>query len=376
MKQQQPYRYCVFCGSALVSASCPRCGPARPSSVPHGSPPAPVPVAPRLRTPADTRRIWPAVLITAIVGLVLLCTATVRLVPRFIGPEAAVRAYFDALADRDATRARGLLAEGSAIGQRGPIAGVDERADLSLLTDATLHHAGYTPPRNLTVGRTIWTGTSATVEASYDFGGPPITITLPLVNERGLRGLPSWRITDGLLELRLESVVTGRLVVAGATLPMTTTRSMVAFPGAYRVALPEHPLYRAEPAIAFANGASASLSPVEVRENVRRDVEQQVRAHVDGCARRIELAPSGCPFVASSSVPVKILSWTIVRYPELSFTVVADGGVSVTSPGQGVAAATVIRTSGAGASWQETVSFDISGTVRVVDGKAVLSNGR
>lgn len=69
-------------------------------------------------------------LITAVVGVVLLCTAVVRLVPRFIGPEAKVRAYFDALADRDATRARRLLADGSVIGQRVPIAGVDERGDL------------------------------------------------------------------------------------------------------------------------------------------------------------------------------------------------------------------------------------------------------
>ena len=93
-------------------------------------------------------------------------------------------------------------------------------------------------------------------------------------------------------------------------------------------------------------------------------------------ARRIELAPSGCPFVASSSVPVKLVSWTIVRYPELTFTVGADGAVSVTSPVQGVAAATVIRASGAGASWQETVGFDISGTVRAIDGKGVLSIAR
>ncbi|MER6591781.1 hypothetical protein ABT214_08015 [Micromonospora purpureochromogenes] len=315
-------------------------------------------------------------LITTIVGLALLCTAAVLLVPRFIGPEAAVRTYFDALADRDATKARELLADGSAIGQPGPVAGVDERADLSLLTNGTLRSPGYTPPRNLSIERANWTGASATVHASYDFGGPRITVTLPLMNERGMRGLPSWRITDGLLELRLDSAATGQLIVAGSSLPMATARSLVAFPGAYRVTLPEHPLYRAEPVIAFAGGAIASPSPVQVRESVRQDVEQQARAHVDGCARRNQLAPSGCPFVASSSVPVKIVAWSIVRYPELSFTLGTGGEVSVTSPAQGVAAATVVRSSGAGTSWQETVTFDIRGTVDVVDGKAVLSIAR
>ncbi|MET7808539.1 hypothetical protein [Micromonospora chersina] len=315
-------------------------------------------------------------LIAVAVGLALLCTTAVRLVPRFIGPEAAVRAYFGALADRDATRARGLLADGPATGQRGPITGVDERADLSLLTNPTLRDTGYTPPRNVTVVRTHWTGTSATVQATYDFGGPPTTVILPLVNVRGLRGLPSWRITDGLLELLLASPVTGRLVVAGRTLPISGTRGFVAFPGAYRVALPEHPLYEAEPVIAFAGGALASPAPVEVPEDVRQDVQQQARALVDGCARRPEVAPSGCPFVASSSVPVKVVSWTIVRYPELGFAVAAGDAVSVTSPEPGVATATVVRASGAGASWQETVTVDINGTVRAVDGKPILSIAR
>ncbi|MFG3301864.1 hypothetical protein [Micromonospora chersina] len=314
-------------------------------------------------------------LIIAIVGVVFVCTVAVRLVPRFIGPEAAVRAYFDALAGRDATRARGLLADGSAIGQRGPVAGVDERADLSLLTEGTLHDPGYTPPRNLTVGSTTWTGTSATVQASYDFGGPQISVTLPLVNENGMRGLPSWRITDGLLELQLAAPLDDRLVVAGRTLPIRGTQALVVFPGAYRVALPEHPLYGAKPVIAFAGGTLASPSPVEVRENVRQDVEQQVRTHVDACARRNQLAPPGCRFLAGNSVPVKVVSWTIVRYPELSFTVGASDTVSVTS-NPGIATATVVRVSGGGASWQETVRVDISGTVRAVDGKAVLSIAR
>lgn len=43
---------------------------------------------------------------------------------------------------------------------------------------------------------------------------------------------------------------------ACCTLPMAGTRSLVDFPGAHRVALPEHPLYRAEPVIAFAGGAA------------------------------------------------------------------------------------------------------------------------
>lgn len=372
MKQQQPHRYCMYCGSALVAASCPQCGPARPSSIP----PAPVPVRHEPRTPAATRGLWPGVLIAAAVGLALLCTTAMRLVPRFVGPEAAVRAYFGALADRDATRARGLLADGPAIGRRGPIAGTDERADLSLLTNATLRDAGYTPPRNVTVERTRWAGTSATVQATYDFGGPPITVTLPLVNENGMRGLPSWRITDGLLELTLAAPLDDRLVVAGRTLPIRGTQALVVFPGAYRVALPEHPLYGAKPVIAFAGGTLASPSPVEVRENVRQDVEQQVRTHVDACARGNQLAPPGCRFLPGNSVPVKVVSWTIVRYPELGFTVGAGGTVSVTSPAQGIAAATVVRASGAGASWQETVRVDINGTVRAVNGKPVLSIAR
>lgn len=45
---------------------------------------------------------------------------------------------------------------------------------------------GLTPPRNVTIERTTWTGTSATVEASFDFDGPPSTITPPLVIENRL----------------------------------------------------------------------------------------------------------------------------------------------------------------------------------------------
>jgi hypothetical protein len=313
------------------------------------------------------------VLIAAILGFVLLWTAAVLLVPRFIGPEGAVRAYFDALAHRDASKARELLADAAAIRQPGPIAGVDHRADLSLLTNDTLRSNGYTPPRNVSTEITSLTGASATVRVSYDFGGARTNISLPLINERGMRGLPSWRLTDGLLELWLQSTVAGRLVVAGTTLPMTTARSLVAFPGAYRLALPDHPLYQAKPVIAFAGGGgSPEPSPVEVRAKVRQDIEQQAWAYVDECARRNEVAPSGCPFVANSGVPVKVVGWTIMRYPELTLAVTAGGTVTVTSHG-GLAAATVVESSGAGTSWEESDIFDINGTVEVVDGKAVLS---
>lgn len=320
-------------------------------------------------------------MITAIVGVVLLCllcAAGVRLVQRYIGPEVAVRAYFDALADRDANKARELLASGSAIGQPGPIAGVDKRADLSLLTNEILRSRGYTPPRNVSIERTNWTGVSATVEASYDLGGERIYITLPLLDERGRRELPAWRITDGLLELWLPPAATGRVVVvAGTSLRMTSARgSLVAFPGAYRVTLPEHPLYQTPPVIAFAGATSPSPSSIEVRESVRQDIEQQVRAHVDGCARRNELAPPGCPFYASnnSMAPATAVDWTITQYPQLIIEVVEGGTVTVRSAADGTATATAtIAPALGGGHWQQNFPFAIRGTVHVVDGKAVLS---
>ncbi|WP_328422707.1 hypothetical protein OG470_09255 [Micromonospora sp. NBC_00389] len=311
-------------------------------------------------------------MIAAAVGLVGLCAASVLLVPRFVGPEAAVRAYFDALADRDADRARTLLAEGSTVGQSGSVAGVDARADLSLLTNSTLANSGYTPPRNVEIKVTSWTVGSASTQVSYDFGGPRITRTLPLINQGGVRGLRSWRITDGLLELTLAHPLADRLVVAGTSLLVTTTRSMIAYPGAYRVTLPEHPLYQAQPMIAFAGGAILEHSSAEVRDDVRRDIEQQVRAHVDDCARRTERDPADCPFRASSYVAT-VKAWTIIRYPELVLKVVSGGIVSVQSSAQGVATVTLVRSPSDTNSWQESVAFEITGTVRAVDGKAKFS---
>ncbi|GGR76974.1 hypothetical protein GCM10010169_21460 [Micromonospora fulviviridis] len=73
---------------------------------------------------------------------------------------------------------------------------------------------------------------------------------------------------------------------------------------------------------------------------------------------------------------MKVVAWTIVRYPGLSFAVDAGDVVSVTSSGHGAAAGTLVRSSGTGASWQEAVTVGISGTVRAVDGKPVLSLAR
>lgn len=288
---------------------------------PQESPVRPSPYGQATERPAPRhRRPWPTAyrrrLIVGVAGAVVLVGvgSAVAIVMAPSSPEDAVEAYFAALAERDADRAKAVLAPGyDGNGVSDPF----------LLDGRVLRHPGYHPPRDVhfehlnpddpNAAFNSANGAQA-VRVAYTVAGTPYHHQLRLIPYDGGLWEQKWRIADPLLSLEIPTGM-GTPVVAGA-LFRTAHRPVVVFPGAYDLTLPAQPFLRVEPVTLFAGRMDRVPLRATLLEAGRAEVERRVREHVDACARRTELELRDCPYEMSlPQFPASAVTRRVVTYP-------------------------------------------------------------
>lgn len=335
-------RQCTTCAAAVPAEDhyCRRCGYAQPGALGAG--------AGRPSVLLDTRPSVPAILAAgAAVAAVAILAVTVLLVRAvFFGPEDTVRGYFDALAEREADRAWSMLDGESA---RGP-----------LLSSAALTDSGYQPPADVEIVSTDRDGGRVLVEVSFTVAGTAQQLLVGVVNER--RGLlRRWEIDQGQFQLVLgDGESTAELSVAGVRLsPEQYASSLTGFPGSYQVTAAGSPLLELEPVTALAGGPPVELT-YQLRPDARPEIERVVQDHLDGCLESRQLEPEGCQLEVFTFDDYDDVSWSLVRYPFLSYQVQPDGTVYVAGEG-GLARVTGTATGLFSSDLDEEVELPVSG---------------
>ncbi|WP_345762653.1 hypothetical protein [Diaminobutyricibacter sp. McL0608] len=183
--------------------------------------------------------------------------------------------------------------------------------------------------------------------------GTPVSSTFRVKQTGSILGvLPLWRFSTTPLAVAAVTVehaetftVSGRTLDTRAADPtqpaaaFTTKADYVVFaPGIYRLAHSSMYLH-ADTASLLARkpGAVASVSVVaEPTSDFVSQVESQLDAFLDDCAKQTVLQPSGCPFgVVIDDRVVGAPAWSIVRYPPVN--VVAGTNSWQMSPAEGIA---------------------------------------
>lgn len=353
---------CGGCGATIRDTDlyCRRCGDIQPAAVaaaprPEREPVVPGQVPPLLPTlPSRTGLIT---LVVLSVGLLVLTMPILVVRSVFYGPDDTIGRYFAALRDRDPVAAIAQLQESD----RG-------RAVGPLISAAALSGPGYLPPGKPTIVSLDTTDDDATAVVRYDVGGTTITTTLRLHRGRASNLLDRWRLADGPASVSV--AVTGPVQVGGLDLPGGLPEGdgqFLALPGGYVVKAAETPLLTSSAVTAVPGQAEAAVSQ-RVRPEVLTEVDRQVQAYVDTCARSTLLRPPGCPFAGSSYSFVSPIRWQITRNPKVNVDLDPDGTVTVSTATQGA-----YRVTGGPGSYDtsgDTGTFNISGTV-VANGQTV-----
>jgi hypothetical protein len=224
------------------------------------------------------------------------------------------------------------------------------------------------------------------VRIRYTIGADRAETSLLVERDPGLvfRGWSIVAGATGYLDVVAEDVASAQ--VAGATvstIPVPRggggrTGAHQAMLGAYTVTPGEHPLYTAPPVVVTLagdlRGARVTSVALElaVKPEVGAEVDKQVRARLDECARELDFAPRRCPF-AYQKVLYKPADprWRIDSYPKLSIypservtPTKAPLEVRTVEPGK----ATVTYTSD-GVPQTATVDVTVRGVVSVEAGK-------
>jgi hypothetical protein len=284
-------------------------------------------------------------------------------------PSAAdtVTAFYAALADRNAIRARTMLAPGG-----------DHQTNPTLLNDQTLRDPGYTPPSQVKVTQLPDSGTGQQ-GLGYEYTGVQVDCVIAGVAERqrvrlsraaGAR-LGPWRIIDGVGYLPLEPDLLNPTLVVAGTRYTSYGGSIDVFPGAYVVTL-RHPIFVAGPVTIRTGGPYTHLK-LDITPTMRANANTTVRERIDNCAHEADpMKDYECPFYDQLTFPGLPqagrpfqLSLTVLIYP--AFTVQVAGSITVrtTTPGQ-VRAVESDRTTGKPV-FDQTEPFTVTGYIENLD---------
>lgn len=315
------------------------------------------------------RRRWLGVV--AVLGAVLLVLGILHAVRlTAFSPDAVVRAYFQALTDRDAAAARQVTAGESVAGEA------------ELLTAAVLESEDYAPPADLEIVESSVDGRTAEAGVEFTISGRPQATTLRLRREDGLidRVFHRWRIVDAVRPLPLGEVP-GEVAVNGVPVlaqDLEGPRTLPALFGGYEVGVPaDDPLWdpRTVTVLVGPDEPRQIDVPMAARPEVRAEVERQLTGILDRCAASTELLPPGCPFGNSRIAQATDVAWRIEDYPGFTLTPGPDGfgGVAMLlhSTSDGEAVVTGIQEAfSLERPFEVVVPFPVSGVV-TVDGDAV-----
>jgi hypothetical protein len=170
---------------------------------------------------------------------------------------------------------------------------------------------GYQPPTDLSVADVSVAGGSGSVRVRYRLAGARHETPVLVERDAGW-GMRGWRIVGGATGyVDVVSTASKRARLAGGTVDtLPAARSGGRRDGANEVLLGvyavtadnEDPLFTAAPATVTVTGESrggrvASVAlDMTVKPAVVDEVNRQVRAYLDDCARVAEFRPRGCPF--------------------------------------------------------------------------------
>jgi hypothetical protein len=332
---------CPRCRASVSAEAeyCRICGHGLPGHQPEVTVTEPKAVAALLPTRPRTKTLTSLIAVGAFILAVSLPVLAVRWA--FYGPDDSVRNYFAALADRDANAAWDYVA--------------DESARPSTTDAAVLRHTDYTPPTKFRLGAVTIDGKNAQAQVHYEVGGTAHDETLTL-NRLGGPDHPyqRWHIANALQPLPGVASVLPLVELAGfPVLIADQTGGLQAFPGSYVMRLPDSPLIEADPVTVRTGegSSSANLAP-RLRSTAWQKIEEQIKTYLDGCVRRAEAAPSGCPFSYDSYYSLTSIAWRITQYPTYRYEVNPDESVSIVTTQPGVVEATGRTTS----TYQPTVT--------------------
>jgi len=270
----------------------------------------------------------------------------------FPSPEATVKRYFNALADRDMVQADEQLS-GTAVLEFETHGGM-----WSALIDRR-----YQPPTGVQMGGWQRSGTGAerVVAVQYELGGVTHSSLLRLHRE----GSAVWRITNGLGTVAVNLAGTA---VNGQRL--TTSKSLRLFPGIYELGTaPNAPMVTAAPVTVVVTPDRAETA--ELRATLTdagvKAVKQRMDALLIECERTSHPAPPGCPFSFTAIARISQVKWTIISRPELVIEQVEPGVVSVRGAGPGSVRLSAVDPGGATVGHVDT--FPVNGKCVEADGK-------
>lgn len=341
--------------------------------------------------PIDRRKakIWGIAAGALVLALVASIIAVGQINSRFYGPDGVVRSYLSKLSSGDAEGALALADVDVPVEER------------TLLTNEVLSNAAARPD-SISITDTEVDGDTAVVTAEFDLGGSKSDVTMD-VRKVGKRGIffNDWRLASpGLGQVVVETPNLSQVNVNGVTVPTADGMlSLPAFPALYTVSLADSSDYLEADEVqtrAFFEGNSAEGAGGELpvlqatpTQAFTDEVNKQVRSLLDSCAGTAETEPAGCPFGSRSASysDVTNVKWSIEEYPDISLSDSGGYGYGygdsepndgskwrITSESTGSALITgKYSLFGDSESYDNTVSFDVSGTAEIVDGKVVIS---
>lgn len=245
-----------------------------------------------------------------IVLSVAAAAVTIALVNKYqYGPETDVREYFQALQDGNGGKALGLL------NARVP----DSNA--ALLDGDALAEAG-SHLEDVSVSTVSSDGDRAVVRASYLLDGKEASSEFTLHPAETQWGFFTvWDFDPSTLPTMTVSMPGSTAVdINGASVALrgSSREFAVFYPGVYTGSY-SSPMITAEPRevpVSDEDQRTTMELTAVPSEQLKQQVERQVRDHLDACARQDSLYPAGCPF--SADFPGRIqgaVSWSIKDYP-------------------------------------------------------------
>lgn len=299
--------------------------------------------APAPRTPLSqkAKRNWliggGAALLAAILvtgGLV-----TVNVIRGSHGADKAVSAAFDALMAGDADKVMALSS-------------LDIPNDQRLLMTTDIYSKATGRLDGYTVNKVTEKGDTAVVMAELRQNGSKRPIAVHLHKDNPTFLDPHWKLQNLPTSRLIVSVPDGttKVSVNGVDVPVATTGGgsssnvrVPALPGTYSIALPSTNKYlTSDPVTVDSDGETTATARLEVKTNdaFAKEVDSQVKAVLDQCAKSTDLRPKGCPFYSYEFYPTRNVSWKITEQPTLSISDYnSNGKWRISTEGEGAAVA-------------------------------------
>lgn len=218
---------------------------------------------------------------------------------------------------------------------------------------------------------------------SYSLGGIEKTQTMTL-HASGTQFLVfnDWVVTGGLESVATVNLAGGDAVdavtVGGIRVPLNSGEaSILAYPGSYAlgIAPSKWMTASADPLVVDGESATAQLN-LEPTSALTAEVQRQVNAVLDQCAKSTSLQPANCPFEDYEYGTVQNVAWQITQYPKVA---VGDGLSAFSGDDDatsGVASVSYQVQSLFDNSWQsqqDTVPFTVEGELTITGDTVKIS---